>query len=233
MTLGTIRPPLSLTPFGAVGTAAWVRVGRGRCLSRARRGRCLAVGADCGRSDGRSRNELRPRMALGATLTRPTFMARLARMLVATDRPPNLDEFLRRKFRLGRRLRGRLRHRDVLRHFFGRRGDGKGWRLCDTDPHLRRVGEHRRARLLDRLVRRGCRRFDHRVFDRRRICRRAAVISTEGSGLGSPSNAGAGATASSVETACASVACAEGAAGDVDSTGAGGNSAGFGRFSMR
>src|SRR5262249_57935141 len=84
-------PPLSLTPFGAVGTAAWVRVGRGRSLSRARRGRCLAVGADCGRSDGSSRNELRPRMALGATLARPTFTARLARMPVATDRPPHPD----------------------------------------------------------------------------------------------------------------------------------------------
>src|SRR5262249_19062834 len=109
MTPGAIPPPLPLTPFRAVGPAAGGRGGRGRGSGRPRRGRCLAVGADGGFSDGRSRNELRPRLALGATLARPTFMARLARMLVATDRPPNLDEFLGRKFRLGRRLRGRLR----------------------------------------------------------------------------------------------------------------------------
>src|SRR5262245_63219157 len=100
MTLGTIRPLLSLTPLRAVGTAARLRVGRS--LGRARRGRSGAVGADCGRSGGSSRNGLRLRLAPGATLARPTFMARLARMLVATGRPPHLDEFLGRELRPGR-----------------------------------------------------------------------------------------------------------------------------------
>ena len=172
MTLGTIRPPLALTPLSAVGTAARVRVGRGRSLSRARHGRCAAVSADCGRSGRSSRNELRLRLALAATLARPAFMARLARMLVATGRPPNLDEFLGRKFCLGRDLRRRLRHRDVLRQSFGLHGDGKGWRFRHADHRLRRVGWRRSAHPLDRLAWRGCSRLDHRVFDCRRICRR-------------------------------------------------------------
>jgi len=141
MTLGTIRPPLALTPLSAVGTAARVRVGRGRSLSRARHGRCAAVSADCGRSGRSSRNELRLRLALAATLARPAFMARLARMLVATGRPPNLDEFVDRRFGLGYDLRRGLRHRNVLRRSFGLRGDGKGRRFCDGDHRLRRLGE--------------------------------------------------------------------------------------------
>ena len=172
MTLGTIRPPLALMPLGAVGTAARVRVGRGRSLSRARHGRCAAIGADCGRSGRSSRNELRRRLAPGATLARPTFMARLARMLVATGRPPNLDEFLSRKFCLGRDLRRRLRHRDVLRQSFGLHGDGKAWRFRHADHRLRRVRRRRRAHPLDRLAWPGCSRFDPRVFDRRRVYRR-------------------------------------------------------------
>src|SRR5262245_63180474 len=102
MTLGTIGAPLALTPLIAVGTAARVGVGRGRSLSRARRGRRGAVGADRGRSSGSRRSERRLRLAPRATLARTTFMARLAPMLVATGRPPNLDEFLGRKFCLGR-----------------------------------------------------------------------------------------------------------------------------------
>jgi hypothetical protein len=140
MTLGPIRPLLSLTPLRTVGTAARVHVGRGRSLGRARHRRCAAVGADCGRSGRSSRNGLRLPLAPGATLARPTFMARLARMLVATGRPPHLDEFLGGKFRLGRHLRRRLRPRDVLHQFLGLRGDGKGWRFRDADHQLRRVG---------------------------------------------------------------------------------------------
>src|SRR5262249_37639392 len=158
MTLGTIRPLLSLTPLRAVGTAARVRVGRRRSLSRARRGRGGAAGADCGGSGRSRRNGLRLRLAPGATLARPTFMAGFARMLVATGRPPNLDEFLGGKFRLGqfclgRDLRRRLRPRDVLRQFFGLRRDGKGWRFRDADYQLRRVGWRWSAHLLQRLAR--------------------------------------------------------------------------------
>src|SRR5262249_58316947 len=92
MTLGTIRPPLSLAPLGAVGTATRLRVGPGRSLSRARHRRCLAVGAHCRRSDGSSRNELRPRLTLGATLARPTVIARLTLVLRAADLLPPRDD---------------------------------------------------------------------------------------------------------------------------------------------
>jgi len=93
---------------------------------------------------GRRRNGRCFRLAPGVPLARTTFMARLARMLVATDRAPNLDEFLGRRFGrrfgLGHDLRRGRRHRNVLRQSFGLRGDGKGRRFCDADHQLRRLG---------------------------------------------------------------------------------------------
>ena len=126
MTLGTIRPPLTLRPLPALGSPARMRLGLGR-------GRRLGY-------RGRGRNGRRFRLAPGVPLARATFMTRLARMFVATDRPPNLDEFVDRRFGLGHDLRRGLRHRNVLRQSFGLRGDGKGRRFCDADHQLRHLG---------------------------------------------------------------------------------------------
>ena len=130
-TLGTIRPPLTLRPLAALGSPARTRLGLGR-------GRRLGY-------RGRGRNGRCFRLVPGMPLARTTFMARLARMFVATDRPPNLDEFVDRRFGLGHDLRRGLRHRNVLRGSFGRRGDGKGRRFCNADHQLRHLGEDRGA----------------------------------------------------------------------------------------
>ena len=130
-TLGTIRPPLTLRPLAALGSPARMRLGLGR-------GRRLGY-------RGRGRNGRRLRPAPGVPLARTTFMARLARMVVATDRPPNLDELVDRRFGLGHDLRQGLSHRNVRCGSFRWSGDGKGGRFCDAAHQLRHLGEDRRA----------------------------------------------------------------------------------------
>lgn len=130
-TLGTIRPPLTLRSLAALGSTARMRLGlgRGRRVGYRRRGR----------------NDRCLRLVPGAPLARTTFMARLARMFVATDRPPNLDEFVDRRFGLGHDLRWGLSHRNILRQSFRLSGDGKSRRFCDAEHQLRHLGEDRRA----------------------------------------------------------------------------------------